>query len=48
MPDYAKMYRILFNAMTDALRELEAGRPEQARQIIIEAQRLTEELYMEA
>lgn len=48
MPDYAKMYRILFNAITDALRELGAGRAERAREILMEAQRQTEELYIEA
>ena len=48
MPDYAKMYRILFNAITDALRELGADRAERAREILMEAQRQTEELYIEA
>ena len=48
MPDYAKMYRILFNAITDALRELGAGRAERAREILMEAQRQTEKLYIEA
>lgn len=28
MPDYEKMYHILFNAITNALRELDAGRTE--------------------
>ena len=27
MPDFERLYHILFNAMTDALRKLEAGEP---------------------
>ncbi len=36
MPDYAKMYRELFNAVTDAI------------EVLQKAQQRTEELYMEA
>ena len=48
MPDYEKMYHILFNAITNALRELEAGRAGEAARLLMEAQKETEELYIEA
>ena len=48
MPEYEKMYHILFNAITNALRELEAGRNELAARLLMEAQRETEKLYIEA
>ena len=33
MPDYEKMYHILFNAITNALRELEAVKGEEAARL---------------
>ena len=36
MPDYEKMYHILFNAITNALRELEAGRTELAARLLMD------------
>ena len=48
MPDFERLYHILFNAMTDALRKLEAGEPLEAARLLREAQRRTEELYIEA
>ena len=48
MPDCAKMYRLLFNAITDALRELDAGDETAAGALLIAAQQETEEQYMEA
>lgn len=48
MPDFERLYHILFNAMTDALRKLEAGEPLEAARLLMEAQRRTEELYIEA
>lgn len=48
MPDFERLYHILFNAMTDALRKLEAGEPLEAALLLMEAQRRTEELYIEA
>lgn len=48
MPDYEKMYHILFNAITDSLRELEKGDSKEAVRLLIEAQQQTEELYVEA
>ena len=48
MPDFERLYHILFNAITDALRKLEAGEPLEAARLLVEAQRRTEELYIEA
>ena len=48
MPDYEEMYHILFNAITNALRKLEAGRAGEAARLLMEAQRETEEIYIEA
>ena len=47
MPDYMKMYAVLFNAITDALNELDHS-PEEARSLLIAAQQKTEEIYVEA
>ena len=47
MPDYEKMYYCLFNAITDALRALEKTDAAAAQERLIEAQRKTEEIYME-
>ena len=46
MPDYASLYRFLFNAITDALRQLDAGTTEDARDILIQAQVEAEERYL--
>ncbi len=43
---YKKMYLCLFNAITDALQELEKRNVSSARKILQEAQRHTEEMYM--
>ena len=48
VPDYAKMYRLLFNAITDALRKLDAGDETAARELLIAAQLDAEEMYMDA
>ena len=48
MPDYKKMYYILFNAVTDALEQLSHGRPESAEEILRAAQLRTEEMYISA
>lgn len=47
MTDYKKMYLVLFNAITDALEEIEAQRPVSAAERLIRAQRCTEALYMD-
>ena len=46
MPDYAKLYRLLFNAITDALERIETGDIHTASSILICAQQTTEELYI--
>lgn len=47
MPDYEKLYFYLFNRITDAISELEAGRAGAARAALIEAQMRAEEMYIE-
>ena len=46
MPDYMKMYSVLFNAVSDAVEILESA-PEKARELLISAQIQTEEIYIE-
>ena len=46
MPDYIKMYAILFNAATDALRAIDENDTEKARRLLITAQQRAEELYI--
>lgn len=48
MPDYQKMYAILFNAMTDAIENMEDANYGTAKEILIQAQQKTEELYIDA
>ncbi len=48
MLDYSKLYTILFNAITDACRELQAERPREALKLLQEAQLQTENAYLEA
>ena len=48
MPNYEKMYYILFNAITDALRLMEAGQHADAAICLADAQCLTEEFYINA
>ena len=47
MPNYQKLYTLLFNAMTDALTELEQMNVGAAKAMLIAAQQQAEELYME-
>ena len=47
MPDYEKMYLHLFNAITDALAELEEANIGQAVMTLQQAQADTEEMYIE-
>ena len=46
MPNYQKMYTLLFNAITDALTCLEKGKEQTASRLLREAQQKTEELYI--
>lgn len=46
MPDYEKLYHMLFNAMTDAVECLERKETKAARLLLIRAQQQAEELYL--
>ena len=48
MPDYQKMYFLPFNAITDALTQLQAQNMGRAALILQKAQTNAEELYIEA
>lgn len=48
MPDYEKLYHLLFNTITDALRRIEAGSLDAARFLLIRAQQEAEEIYIKA
>ena len=48
MPEFEKMYLLLFNAITDALRLLTEGQVEPAIIVLGEAQLKTEQMYLEA
>ena len=47
MPDYQKIYCVLFNAITDALEQMEKN-PAKAKKLLVAAQQQTEELYISA
>ena len=46
MTDYKRMYLILFNAITDSLKEIELKNSEKAKMILRSAQEKAEEIYM--
>jgi len=46
MPDYQKMYAVAFNAISDALEELDKLDIGAAKEYLKEAQFHTEEIYM--
>ena len=48
MPNYQKMYTTLFNAMTDAIENIEKLNFGEAKELLIQAQQKTEELYIDA
>ena len=48
MPDYEKMYHLLFNAITDALNQLEAQNYSDVKDALISAQQKAEEIYITA
>ena len=48
MPDYEKMYHLLFNAITDALTQLEAQNYGDVKDALISAQQKAEDLYITA
>lgn len=48
MTDYQKLYITLFNAITDALRKIDELEVAKAKQLLMQAQQKTEEMYMDA
>ena len=46
MCDYSYLYYQLFNAITDAIEFMNDGQSSEARQILINAQRMAEEYYL--
>ena len=48
MPDYEKMYHLLFNAITDALTQLEAQNYGDVKDALIYAKQKAEEIYITA
>ncbi len=48
MPDYEKMYHLLFNAITDALEQIERQNLGAAKDQLIFAQQKAEEIYITA
>lgn len=48
MPDYQRLYTLLFNAVTDALEDLEQMNVGAAKARLIAAQQQAEEVYIEA
>ena len=48
MEDYAKLYHLLFNAITDALEKMDEQNYGEASALLIAAQQKAEELYMDS
>ena len=48
MPDYQKLYTLLFNAVTDAVEELETLNVGRAKVRLVAAQQQAEEQYIES
>ena len=46
MPDYQKLYLLMFNAVTDAVELLDMDCAPTAREILIDAQKTAEEIYI--
>ena len=46
--NYEKLYHLLFNAITDALEQMESQNFGTAKEILIAAQQQAEEIYMSA
>ena len=45
MEDYAKLYHLLFNAITDALEQMNAQNFGSAKETLVSAQQKAEEIY---
>ncbi len=48
MQNYEKLYHLLFNAITDALEQLDAQNYGEAKEALIAAQQKAEEIYIES
>lgn len=48
MPDYVTLYRILFNGITDAIRNMEDSDYAAARETLIRSQQYAEDYYLDA
>ena len=48
MENYAKLYHLLFNAITDALEKIEGQNYGDAKDLLIAAQQKAEEIYITA
>ena len=46
--NYEKMYHLLFNAITDALEQMEKQNLGSAKDLLTTAEQKTEEIYMES
>ncbi len=46
--DYEKLYHLLFNAITDALEQLDAQNYGEAKETLISAQQKAEEIYIDS
>ena len=46
--NYEKMYHLLFNAITDALEQMEKQNLGSAKDLLTTAQQKTEDIYMES
>ena len=46
--DYEKLYHLLFNAITDALEQLDAQNYGEAKETLIYAQQKAEEIYIDS
>ena len=47
MPDYQKLYMLLFNAFTDAIMQIDAQNYGSARAVLVKAQQNAEEFYLD-
>jgi len=45
--DYQKLYHLLFNAMTDALQQMEAQNFGASKELLTTAQQRAEEMYLD-
>lgn len=47
MPDYEKLYRIVFNSITDALDAIDGEDYQRAKKVLVKAQQAAEDCYVE-